>query len=67
MDELYQDEMLDEAMDVAKDAGKTAKRFLNSLGKQRLRLLIVLLSVTVYSVLNICAPLYSGAQMFSTL
>lgn len=60
MDELYQDEMLDEAMDVAKDAGKTAKRFLNSLGKQRLRLLIVLLSVTVYSVLNICAPLYSA-------
>lgn len=46
--------------ETAKDALKTTKRFLRSLGKQRIRLFAVLLSVAVYSVLNIIAPLYSA-------
>lgn len=54
--EIYKDEELD----TAKDAGKTAKRFLKSVGKQKIRLIVVLLSVAIYSVLNIFAPLYSA-------
>lgn len=44
----------------AKNAGKTARRFLGSLGRQRFRLIVVLLSVAAYSVLNIFLPLYSA-------
>lgn len=57
--ELYQDE----EMEMAKDAKKTTLRFLKSLGRQRIRLLVVLLSVTVYSALNIIGPLYSAAAV----
>lgn len=58
MDEL---ELYDEGeFETAKDAKKTMKRFIGSLGKQRLRLFVVLLSVAVYCVLNIMAPLYSA-------
>lgn len=52
--ELYKDD----EFETAKDAKKTLMRFIGSLGKQRVRLFIVLLSVAVYSVLNILAPLY---------
>ncbi len=45
----------------AKNAGKTLVRFLHSMGKQRIRLIIVLLSVVVYSVLIIYTPTYSAA------
>lgn len=54
--ELYEDD----GLETAKNAKKTAKRFLLSLGKQRIRLIVVLLSVAVYSVLNILAPFYSA-------
>lgn len=47
----------------AKDARKTAKRFVRSLGKERVRLGIVLLSVIVYSATNIMAPLYSATAV----
>lgn len=57
--ELYEEN----EFETAKDAGKTMKRFIGSLGKQRLRLFIVLLSVAVYSVLNILAPLYSATAV----
>ena len=57
--ELYQDE----EMEMAKDAKKATLRFLKSLGRQRIRLLVVLLSVTVYSALNIIGPLYSAAAV----
>lgn len=50
----------DDEFEKAKDAKKTAKRFLKTMGKQRIRLIIVFISVTVYSVLNILAPLYSA-------
>lgn len=58
MDEmdLYQDE----ESETARDAGKTAKRLLKSLGKQKVRLVTVLLSVIIYSGLNIVTPLYSA-------
>lgn len=56
MDEL--DLYEDDEFETAKDAKKTLKRFIGSLGKQRFRLFVVLLSVAVYSVLNILAPLY---------
>lgn len=46
--------------ETVKNAGKTTKRFLRSLGKQKIRLIIVLLSVAVYSILSILAPLYSA-------
>lgn len=46
--------------ETAKNAKETAKRFLRSAGRQRVRLIIVLISVAAYSVLNILAPLYSA-------
>lgn len=45
----------------AKDAGKTLRRFIRSMGRQRVRLVIVLLSVTAYTVFNILAPMYSAS------
>lgn len=58
MDEI---ELYDgEKIEPVKDIKKTLKRFINSLGKQKYRLLIVLLSITFYSILNILAPLYSA-------
>ncbi len=45
---------------VAKDARKTVRRFLQSVGKQKVRLLVVMLSVAAYSTLSILAPLYSA-------
>lgn len=50
----------EDEFETAKDAKKTMKRFLGSLGRQRVRLIIVILSVVVYSVLNILAPLYTA-------
>lgn len=50
----------DNEFETAKDAMKTTKRFLRSVGKQKIRLITVMLSVVVYSVLNIIAPLYSA-------
>lgn len=44
----------------AQNAGRTLRRFLRSMGKQRLRLIIVLLSVASYTVFNLLAPLYSA-------
>lgn len=49
--------------ETAKNAGKTTKRFIRSLGKQKLRLSIVFLSVAAYSILNIFAPLYSAVAV----
>lgn len=44
-----------------KNTRKTVLRFLQSVGRQRMRLIIVLLSVAVYSAANIFAPLYSAS------
>ena len=44
----------------ARHAAKTMRRFLHSMGKQRLRLVIVFLSVAAYSALNVYAPFYSA-------
>jgi len=44
----------------AKNMGKTLRRFLRSMGKQKIRLIIVLVSVAAYTVLNILAPYYSA-------
>lgn len=54
--ELYDEEKTESV----KASKKTLKRFINSLGKQKYRLLIVLVSITFYSILNILAPLYSA-------
>lgn len=43
-----------------KNPKETTLRFLKSLGKQRIRLITVLLSVVAYSILSILAPLYSA-------
>lgn len=45
---------------MTKNAGKTIRRFLHSVGRQKIRLLIVLVSVLIYSALSILAPLYSA-------
>lgn len=50
----------DDELETAKDARGTAKRFIRSLGRQRLRLAVVLISVAAYSVLCILAPLCSA-------
>lgn len=54
--ELYDEE----EWEAPKNAKGTVRRFLSSLGRDKLRLCIVLLSVALYSVLNILAPLYSA-------
>lgn len=41
----------------------TVRRFLRSMGKQKMRLLIVLFSVAAYTVFNILAPLYSASAV----
>lgn len=61
MDELKIEMQEEEEFETAKDAKKTAKRFLHSMGKQKIRLIIVMLSVIIYSAANIMAPLYSAA------
>lgn len=53
----------DDEFESAKDVKKTMKRFIGSLGKQRLRLIIVLICIAVYTVLNIIAPLYSATAV----
>ncbi len=50
----------DDEVFVAKNAGKTLKRFIKSLGKQKYRLALVSISVVIYTVINIFAPLYSA-------
>lgn len=50
----------DNEFETVKDVKKTMKRFAHSLGKQRIRLFAVIISVAFYSVLNILAPLYSA-------
>lgn len=44
----------------AGDAKTTMKRFLHSLGKQKIRLIVVMVCVLIYSILSIFAPLYSA-------
>ncbi len=58
--EFNTEEFADDDIETAKDAKKTLRRFLHSVGKQKLRLAIVLFSVAFYSFVNIIAPLYSA-------
>lgn len=58
--EFNTEEFADDDIETAKDAKKTLRRFLRSVGKQKLRLAIVLFSVAFYSFVNIIAPLYSA-------
>ena len=46
-----------------KQTKDTVRRFLRSMGKQKVRLLIVLFSVAAYTVFNILAPLYSASAV----
>lgn len=57
--EIYEED----DFETAKDAKKTLRRFIGSLGRQRIRLFIVLLSVVAYTVFNILAPLYSATAV----
>lgn len=50
----------EEEFETVKNPRATTVRFIKSLGKQKLRLFIVLASVGIYSLLNIFAPLYSA-------
>ena len=52
--------MEDEEFLKAKDTKKTVRRFIRSMGRQRVRLAIVLISVACYIVLNVAAPLFSA-------
>lgn len=54
---------LEEDVIAAKEAGKTLRRFLRSMGKQRVRLVIVIFSVAAYTTFNILAPLYSASAV----
>lgn len=58
--EFNTEEFADDDIETAKDAKKALRRFLRSVGKQKLRLAIVLFSVAFYSFVNIIAPLYSA-------
>jgi len=58
--EFNTEEFADDDIETAKDAKKTLRRFLRSVGKQKLRLAIVLFSVAFYSFVSIIAPLYSA-------
>lgn len=49
-----------EMSEEAKDPKRTALRFISSLGRQKIRLAAVLISIAAYSVLNVLAPLYSA-------
>lgn len=62
MDEnsFVNEEFADDEIETAKNAGKTLRRFLRSIGKQKLRLAVVLFSVAFYSFVSIIAPLYSA-------
>lgn len=50
----------DDDFELAKNPRKTTIRFIRSLGKQKIRLTVVMISVLFYSALNILAPLYSA-------
>lgn len=51
---------LDEEIFEAKDMGGTIRRFLRSMGRQKARLIVVLICVAVYTLFNIAAPRYSA-------
>ena len=54
------DENFGAELDTIQDAGKTTRRLLHTMAKQKVRLIIVLLSVVIYTATNIMAPLYSA-------
>lgn len=60
MEEMNTEMQYEDEFETAKDIKKTVQRFVKSLGKQKIRLSIVTLSVVAYSVLSILAPLYSA-------
>ena len=58
--EFNAEELSDDDIETAKNSKKTLRRFLHSIGKQKLRLAVVIFSVAFYSFVNIIAPLYSA-------
>lgn len=54
------DENFSAEIDTVQNAGMTTRRLLRSMAKQKVRLIIVLLSVVIYTATNILAPLYSA-------
>lgn len=54
------DENFGAEMDTVQNAGKTTRRLLHTMAKQKVRLIIVFLSVVIYTATNIMAPLYSA-------
>ena len=50
----------DEEVFQARNTRQTIRRFLRSMGKQKIRLIIVLISVAAYTFFTILAPLYSA-------
>ena len=52
----YSDDM---DFEVPSDAGSTVLRLWRTMGRQRIRLIIVAVSVVFYTVLSVAAPVYS--------
>ena len=53
----YSDDM---GIEVPSDAGSTVKRLWKSMGRQRIRLIVVSVSVVFYTILSVAAPVYSA-------
>ena len=53
----YSDDM---EIEVPSDAGSTVKRLWKSMGRQRIRLIVVSVSVVFYTILSVAAPVYSA-------
>ena len=53
----YSDDM---DLEIPSDAGMTVKRLWRSMGRQRVRLVIVTVSVIFYTILSVAAPVYSA-------
>ena len=53
----YSDDM---EIEVPSDAGSTVKRLWKSMGRQRIRLIVVSISVVFYTILSVAAPVYSA-------
>lgn len=60
MDELQLENIDENEIEKPNDTKGTVKRFISSIGHEKVRLAVVLLSVIAYSATNIMAPLYSA-------
>ena len=50
----------DQETEIPSNAGRTVLRLWEAMGRQRIRLIIVFVSVILYTVLSVAAPVYSA-------